>query len=78
MEQQENLLELLKKLKERDYDICLYTGWFLEEVPREFLNLIDYLKVGEFVENLKNKELTYVGSSNQTIYKVENMKLIKI
>ena len=49
--QKEALLDLLKELK--DFDLCLYTGHELNEVPQEILNYLKYIKVGPFVQKLK-------------------------
>ena len=61
--QSEALLELVKKLK--DFDIAVYTGHKLEEVPKELLENIKYIKTGSFIEEKKTTVIPYVGSSNQ-------------
>ena len=61
--QSEALLELVKKLK--DFDIAVYTGHKLEEVPKELLENIKYIKTGSFIEEKKTTVNPYVGSSNQ-------------
>ncbi|MCI8734452.1 MAG: radical SAM protein [Clostridia bacterium] len=61
--QSEALLELVKKLK--DFDIAVYTGHKLEEVPKELLENIKYIKTGSFIEEKMTTVNPYVGSSNQ-------------
>ena len=41
------LVELLEELK--DFDLCLYTGHALSEVPERVLSYLKYIKVGPFV-----------------------------
>lgn len=57
-------------------DIWCWTGYRLEELKNRndrdtdsFLDLIDYIVDGEFIENLKDISLHWRGSSNQRIYK---------
>lgn len=70
LEQMDSLLEFLKILKERSYDICVYTGWNLEQVPEGILENVNYLKTGSFVQELINTRNTYVGSDNQHMYQI--------
>ena len=72
LEQLSSLLILLKKLKKLKFDICLYTGWDLKQIPQVILNLLDYVKVGDFKKNLSNEPLHFVGSSNQKMYRLNN------
>lgn len=74
MEQYEELLELTKRLCKMQYDICIYTGLELEEIPEEILKYINYIKTGEFIDALKDSTLAFVGSSNQKMYKVNKEK----
>lgn len=69
--QYEQLKVLLQKLKENGYDICLYTGYEIEQVPKEILRYLNYIKVGGYEENLRDLRLPYVGSKNQKFYAVE-------
>ena len=70
LEQMDSLLEFPKILKERSYDICVYTGWNLEQVPEGILENVNYLKTGSFVQELINTRNTYVGSDNQHMYQI--------
>ena len=48
-----------------DYNLALYTGYELEDVPKEILEKLDYIKVGKYIEGERSTTLPYVGSSNQ-------------
>ena len=62
------LQELLEELK--DFDLCLYTGHELIDVPQDILHYLKYIKVGRFVEELKTTTQAFVGSSNQKFVEV--------
>ncbi len=82
-ENQETVLSLVKKVKERmpDKNIWCYTGFLFENIrdgkvgePRvasELLSHIDVLVDGKFVEELKDLSLMFRGSSNQRILDVK-------
>lgn len=61
--QQEALIDLILKLK--DFDIALYTGHDISDVPKVILDNIKYIKYGPFDKELKTSIKSYVGSSNQ-------------
>ena len=61
--QADALIELIKKLK--DFDIAVYTGHSLEEVPKEILEGVRYIKTGRFIKEKRTTVIPYVGSSNQ-------------
>lgn len=71
LEQMDSLELLLKELRKEKYDICIYTGWELEDIPDRILGLADYIKTGGFVRELKNSDIQYVGSSNQHMFSVK-------
>ena len=71
--QKSAVIELIDKLP--DFDIVLYTGHDLDEVPKEILQKISYIKTGAFVEELKTSTTPYVGSTNQTFMKVNHAKM---
>ena len=66
--QEEALKELLEELK--DFDLCLYTGHELNEIPQEILSYLKYVKVGRFEQELKTTTQAFVGSSNQKFIEV--------
>ena len=71
--QKNAVIELIDKLP--DFDIVLYTGHDLNEVPSEILQKINYIKTGAFVEELKTSTTPYVGSTNQNFMKVNHAKM---
>ncbi len=72
LQQDDDLLHLLKRIKrEVKKPISLWTGYKFEEIPadkKEWLNYIDEITDGQFVEELKNLKLDFRGSSNQKRY----------
>lgn len=70
LEQQQALLNLLRLLKQNHFEICLYTGWNLQDVPENIVHYVDYLKTGTFKEYLQSADLQYVGSANQKMYRI--------
>ncbi|GCA62250.1 ribonucleoside-triphosphate reductase activating, anaerobic [Kipferlia bialata] len=63
--QPEAVLALIRTLKDKGYDVCVYTGRHRSCVPQDIEDAADYLKVGEFMEELKTSVIPYMGSSNQ-------------
>ena len=61
--QAEGLIELVKLLE--GFDIAVYTGHELFDVPKELLERINYIKTGSFKEELKTTVKPFVGSTNQ-------------
>ena len=61
--QAESLIELVKLLE--GFDIAVYTGHELCDVPQELLERINYIKTGPFKEELKTTIKPFVGSINQ-------------
>lgn len=70
--------EIAEKFPEKT--IWLYTGYTWEEIMNEpNLKFIDVIAEGEFVEELKDNNIHWVGSSNQRVIKVkETLKSGKI
>lgn len=63
-------LELAKAAKDSGLDVWCYTGYKFEEIPPEAAELmanVDVVVDGEFVEELRDLELTFRGSTNQRI-----------
>ena len=63
------LIDIVKKLE--GFDIVVYTGHEFEEVPKELLDNITYIKTGSFKEELKSTVKPYVGSTNQEFRRVK-------
>jgi anaerobic ribonucleoside-triphosphate reductase activating protein len=57
------VIELAKLLE--DFNITLYTGLNLEDVPVELRKYLDYLKIGKYDKNLRSSIVHYMGSTNQ-------------
>lgn len=55
-----NLLNALS-----DFDICLYTGGSLEDIPAAIKDRLHYAKVGAFDDKCKTTVKPFVGSTNQ-------------
>ena len=60
-----------------DFDIALYTGHERGDVPQEIIENVNYLKTGNFVEELKTTVKPFVGSSNQKFEEIKNNETIK-
>jgi anaerobic ribonucleoside-triphosphate reductase activating protein len=69
--QKEALTELIDKLNNEGFDIALYTGHVKEDVPKELIPKVKYLKTGSFVESLKTTIKPFVGSENQIFEEVK-------
>jgi anaerobic ribonucleoside-triphosphate reductase activating protein len=57
------IFKLLKGLA--DFDIALYTGFELTDVPDEILEHIKYIKVGKYIQEKHCTTIQYIGSTNQ-------------
>lgn len=67
----EALIELVNKLNDLGFDIALYTGHRKEDVPSILVEKINYLKTGNYIEELKTTVKPFVGSENQTFEEVK-------
>ncbi|MCE5287537.1 MAG: anaerobic ribonucleoside-triphosphate reductase activating protein [Pelosinus sp.] len=78
--QSESCTYIARKLKEKGINIWCYTGFTFEELlvkpaAKEFLQHIDVLVDGKFVEALKSYDLMFRGSANQRLINVpESLK----
>ncbi len=70
LKQSESLEILLSKLS--DFDLCLYTGKELDEVPQKILKYLKYIKTGRYVQELRTTTRPYVGSTNQIFQEVKH------
>ncbi|MDE6429227.1 MAG: radical SAM protein [Malacoplasma sp.] len=68
----DGLIQLLDLLD--GFDICLYTGKKFEDVPKEILKKLKYLKFGPYIQSLKTYDKPFVGSKNQEFWELENGK----
>lgn len=65
MEQKEALCILGNNLKKRGFQICVYTGWNWNQLPKEIFRFADIIKAGPYIQELKRGNLRFVGSDNQ-------------
>ena len=73
----ETLTELCKEVKDTfpDKTIWCYTGFKYEEVKElDIMNYIDVLLDGEFIQELADEKIKWVGSSNQRVIDVKKTK----
>lgn len=66
----ESVIDLASSVRDMGKTVWLYTGYELEQVPQEVLDNVDVIVTGRFVEELKDKDLKWRGSSNQIITKL--------
>jgi len=45
----DKLTELIKFIKSKNIKVCLYTGQELDYFSKDFLSLLDYIKVGPYI-----------------------------
>lgn len=72
----EEVSRLIKKVRKElpDKTIWLYTGYTYNEIKDfDALPLIDVLIDGEFIEELKDTKLEWVGSSNQRVLRLKTL-----
>lgn len=65
LEQLPALIELTNLLVNMGFDLCVYTGNNLEDVPLSLRKNLRWLKVGKFRINQRTLTKPFVGSSNQ-------------
>lgn len=51
--QRETLGELIFKFFNLGYDIGLYTSYEIEDIPKQYLKYLSFIKTGEFKEEFK-------------------------
>lgn len=72
--QSDGFIELAKKIKEKsNKNIWLYTGFTMEEIKMrcpEILRYVDWVVDGPYIEELRDIDLKFRGSSNQKIWKI--------
>lgn len=63
LQQYSAILEVLKGLP--DFNIVLYTGFEFEDVPKEILKHVHYIKAGKYIHEKRCTDISYIGSTNQ-------------
>ncbi len=74
VENRSEVMRLVNKCRGEfpDKSIWLYTGYSFDEIKDiEGIELIDVIADGEFVEELKDNNIKWVGSSNQKVIDVK-------
>lgn len=61
----------IKRRFHGDKDVWCYTGYSFEELPKRWLENIDVLVDGEYIDTLKDPSLWFKGSTNQRIIDVQ-------
>jgi len=62
------VLELVRCLP--DFNIALYTGYELQDVPDELFKHIKYIKVGRYIHEKRCTAVPYIGSTNQRFIEI--------
>ena len=60
----------MDELYKEQFNIALYTGHRKEDVPKDILSKINYLKYGPFILSKRTSTIPFVGSSNQVFEKL--------
>lgn len=89
-DQSKDVFELVKALKEKNFNVMIYTGYKYEELvnraicrsedmqwPVRIIRQIDILVDGEFEQNNLDLSERFCGSKNQRILYLKNGKIIK-
>lgn len=61
---------LVDELYKEQFNIVLYTGHRKEDVPKDILSKINYLKYGPFIYSKRTSTIPFFGSSNQVFEKL--------
>ena len=64
-------LELAKAVKDLGLNVWCYSGYKFEDIKQEHLQYIDVLVDGAYIEELRDLDLQFRGSSNQRIIDVQ-------
>jgi anaerobic ribonucleoside-triphosphate reductase activating protein len=70
--EQENLIYLLGKLRETGKMLSLCTGFKLNEIPREVLELLSFVKTGAYIDSDRTPFKSFLSSKNQIFYSKVN------
>ena len=72
-------LELAKAAKNSGLNVWCYTGFKFNDIPDEAYALLDFVDIlvdGEFIEELRDLELDFRGSSNQRVIDLNRVRKI--
>jgi anaerobic ribonucleoside-triphosphate reductase activating protein len=68
----DEVLVLIQKLS--DFEIVLYTGYELDDIPKDILTILDYIKVGPYLKDKRTTITPYIGSTNQKFIKLHPIR----
>jgi anaerobic ribonucleoside-triphosphate reductase activating protein len=72
------IMELVDLLKKRGYTVWLYTGYQKKYIPERLLKGVDYLKEGQYIEELKSNKSCFIASVNQNLWQNVNGKWVEL
>ena len=67
------ILDLVKILD--GFNIVLYTGFEYDDVPKELLPYLDYIKVGKYIKERGSTIIPFMGSNNQRFIDIRGGKI---
>lgn len=71
---QDDLLYCINKAKEKNYNVCLYTGADdINSIDERIINKLDYIKIGRYIDELGGLDSK---TTNQRMYDLKNQKEI--
>lgn len=71
MEQISEVYSLVDKLS--DFDLALYTGYELNQIPRRLLVYLEWIKTGPFVREQRTTTQPFIGSKNQQFLRARDV-----
>lgn len=71
LEQISAIREVINALRKLDYDIALYTGFEIADIPQDIIDKLNYIKVGRYIKEIRTTTIPYIGSKNQKFIKLE-------
>jgi anaerobic ribonucleoside-triphosphate reductase activating protein len=76
LQNRSSMIDMISFLKKGKRDIFLFTRFEIEQIDNDILELVDYIKTGKYIKNLKTENnLSYgikLASSNQKIWRKIN------
>ena len=75
----DEMTSFLVELRKLEKPLYLFTRHELDNIPRELLELVDYVKTGAYIPSLKCDDNIQMGiklaTSNQKIFKVSEIRV---
>lgn len=66
-------IDVVKIFKNNGFKVALYTGLDFDYVDVELIKILDYIKVGRYIDDLGGLESPI---TNQVLYKLDNMEVL--